>query len=81
MSKHPNYLRTDDSQPIGISTKTAYEAGYCAFSEDPDGSIARAVADHFSGKMPMSIVTYPDDWHFGYQDATDDFNNAQGGGE
>lgn len=69
------------TSPAAKPLPAAYEAGYRSFSEDPDGSIARAVADHFSGKMPMSIVTYPDDWHFGYQDATDDFDNAQGGGE
>lgn len=60
---------------------TDYETGYRAFSEDPTGEIARAVADHFSGKMPMDSIAYPDDWHFGYQDATDDFNNSQAGGE
>ena len=52
---------------------TDYEAGYRAFSEDADGAIARAVADHFSGKMRMDSLKYNDDWHFGYQDATDDF--------
>lgn len=59
--------------------KTDYEAGYCAFSEDADGAIARAVADHFSGKMHLDSTKYSDEWHNGYQDATDDFNNAQQG--
>lgn len=60
---------------------TNYEAGYRAFSEDPNGEIARAVADHFSGKMRLDSIKYNDEWHTGYQDATDDFNNAQAGGE
>lgn len=55
-----------------------YEAGYRAFSEDPDGAIAAAVARHFSGD---AMLDKPNDWFFGYQDAVDDFNNAQGGGE
>jgi len=62
-------------------SKNDYEAGYRAFSEDADGSIAKAVADHFSGKMRLDSTKYGDDWFNGYQDATDDFKNAQAGGE
>ena len=61
--------------------ETDYEAGYRAFSEDPNGDIAKAVYDHFSGKMRLDSAKYSDDWFFGYQDATDDFENAQSGGE
>lgn len=60
---------------------TDYETGYRAFSEDADGAIAKAVADHFSGKMRLDSIKYTDEWHFGYQDATDDFANSQNGGE
>ena len=50
-----------------------YERGYRDFSEDTDGSIAKAVADHFKG-IPLDRS---DEWFTGYQDARDDFNNAQ----
>lgn len=55
-----------------------YKAGYTAFSEDPDGSIASAVRDHFSGKMRLDH-RYSEAWFNGYRDATDDFSNSQEG--
>jgi hypothetical protein len=55
-----------------------YEAGYRAFSEDTGGFIAQAVQRHFAG---VKRLEKSDEWFTGYQDATDDFNNAQAGGE
>lgn len=56
-----------------------YKAGYRAFSEDDDGSVARAMRDHWSGKKPMDRAIYSEAWFYGYQDASDDFCNSQEG--
>lgn len=56
-----------------------YTDGYRAFSEDPNGFYAQAVHDHFSGKMRLDSTVYGDDWFQGYQDAVDDFDQAQQG--
>lgn len=72
---------TDGKCEVCRDITANYKRGYIAFSEDADGSTAQAVADHYSGKMRMDRTVYPGDWFDGYNDAADDFSNAQAGGE